>query len=73
MDCLWFQVPEWVGRVGGIGSSGGFLSVGPAVGVQVDLGIECFGEQFVVVVLLFPDVAQAVVVGIDNGVEGEDR
>lgn len=64
-------------RAGGQGrrvrSGGGFLGVGPTVSIRIGVGIEGFSEQLVFIVLFFPDVAQAVVVGIDNGVEGEDR
>jgi hypothetical protein len=51
----------------GIGAGGGFLSVGSAVAVQVGLGIEISGEEFAVVVLLFPEVAEGVFVGVDEG------
>ena len=69
-----FQADEAVVgiRIEGIGAGDGFLDIGPAVAVRVGLGIETLGEQLAVVVGPFPKIAQAVIVGVENG-EGGGR
>ena len=64
------QIAVWRIWFGGIGAGDGFLGVGPAVLVGIGLEIVGGGEELVVVILLFPEVAQAVGVGIDDGVGG---
>jgi len=50
-----------------VGACDGLLEVGPAVAVRVGLRVEGFGEKIAVVVGLFPEVAEGVFVGVEDG------
>src|SRR5690606_20351758 len=63
------------GRIGaeGVGAGDGFLFICPSVAVRIGAGGVVGvggGEEVVVVVELFPEVAHAVAVDVDNRVEG---
>ena len=63
------RADDAVGRIGfeGVGACGGLALVGPAVAIRICLRIEGWREELVVVEFLFPEVAQAVGVGVEDG------
>ena len=66
----WADVADEADRAGGVGAGGGFLGVGPAVAIGVGGGIEV-RSKLAAVVFSLPEVADAVLVGVVDGMEVE--